>query len=98
MDDDPAFVRGFLSKLSASVPCTIFLESYNKVGLTETFTGTIQARPSRKSIAFTFSTGDAASVKASDLIDDIVMTPVALSRDVGPTPNAVINSLSKDTI
>lgn len=47
MNENQEFVESFLKKLSAALPTTILLEDYTKQGHTETFIGTISARPNR---------------------------------------------------
>lgn len=59
MDEDPEYVKQFMSKLSASVPATILLESVERLGNGgASFTGSVQMRPNRTKMGFTYSTAD----------------------------------------
>jgi hypothetical protein len=55
MDDDPEYVRSFLSKVSSAVPCFIDLQAVD--WRTATYSGTIQNRENRNPIPFTFGRG-----------------------------------------
>lgn len=77
MNNDPEYVVEFMSKLSASVPATILLESSSLVGGVESFSGTIQARPNRKKVPFTFTSGPRREIDHASLLSEISFEPVA---------------------
>jgi len=60
MDEDSEYVKAFFSKLSASVPATILLDRVNVEGSREPtrFTGTIQMRPNRRAMPFTYDVSE----------------------------------------
>lgn len=82
MDEDPEYVKQFMSKLSASVPATILLESVERLGNGgASFTGSIQMRPNRTKMSFSYSTTDSVIQKAlaSDYDLDVIDVSDALS-------------------
>lgn len=54
MEEDADYVKSFMSKLSASVPATVYIENFNKVQGTPRFSGYVQLRPDRTQRKFTF--------------------------------------------
>jgi wyosine [tRNA(Phe)-imidazoG37] synthetase (radical SAM superfamily) len=66
MDEDPQYVKAFLSKLSSAVPCFIELTSYNRGG-NEIFNGRVTTRNRRQGEAFSYSVSDDRKVTSTDV-------------------------------
>jgi hypothetical protein len=67
MDEDPQYVKAFLSKLSSAVPCFIELQSYSKTGNKEVFSGRVTTRNRRQGASFIFDTTAGDGVSATDV-------------------------------
>lgn len=95
MDDDPDYVSSFLKKLSASVPSCILLDSYQKTGSMDRFTGTMQMRPDRKVMPFVFESSPKRIFEEKDLISDIAFEPFSTSELVNRTSPELLSAISK---
>lgn len=94
MDEDPDYVKQFMSKLSASVPATILLDSMTRVGDKDaSFSGSLQMRPNRAKLPFTFNTADAAPAK-SELISAFDFEPFN-TADTLSINKAAVAAISK---
>lgn len=90
MDDDAEFTKAFLQRLSASVACYIEVRSSKRSGTDVAIQGVVSVRPDRRPEAFSFES--TANVKLPTP-KEIQLPAVAVFRDVGRTPHAVISSL-----
>lgn len=84
MDEDQDYVKQFMTKLSASVPATILLDSVSRDNGGPTFSGTLQMRPNRTPMRFSFSALDKAP-PAAELFAEFEFEPIQVGG------NAVIN-------
>jgi hypothetical protein len=100
MDEDPAFVKGFLAKLSASVPAVVLLEKNDISQGFETFTGIAAVRPKRAPVSFQLTVrargGEVAQLP--DLISEMTLDPVNPFQDIGHANNPMINAIQKEVI
>lgn len=95
MDDDPEYVKGFLSKLSASVPAMFTVDSFSESGEIERFGGTLQMRPNRKPLSFNFTSGAARSVPQEKLLSSISFKTVSSSRSLTSDQRALISAIER---
>lgn len=93
MNENSEFVESFLKKLSAALPTTILLEDYRKQGRTETFTGTISARPNRTKRRFRLRLD--GQEKATDVVACTIEFESANVELASFNTNALINATRK---
>lgn len=94
MNEDKDFTKSFLSKLSAALPTTILLESYDRQGSSEVFTGTISSRPNRAKRTFTLHV-DGAPREKQPVVAEISFDPSNSANGDNFAATALTNATRK---